>query len=265
MSEEKVLALRGKKAVWAPGGGTGPIDPKRLPEGYPYKESNKTVIEWDGNTEGKTSVGDMAYKVSDAVLNNETIKNGRIYMHTNSDGVTETVVADVWDSARVTDEIVMVGEYAIFVRESNASFGDMTFPETGVYFPFLDGEFYTTKFISESETIYTMAPEFLPAGVGGGGMMVTVTGADPANLVIDKTFAEIAEAVKANKNVVLHWKDSSINNTYCHLCQFVDGEGVAFFTAAMSSDGPYASLFNFIIAPDSSVTFVDTKLALYGG
>ena len=34
MNEEKVLTLRGKKAVWAPGGGgTGPINPKRLPEG----------------------------------------------------------------------------------------------------------------------------------------------------------------------------------------------------------------------------------------
>lgn len=31
MSEEKVLTLRGKKAVWAPGGGSGPIDPNNLP------------------------------------------------------------------------------------------------------------------------------------------------------------------------------------------------------------------------------------------
>ena len=36
------------------GGGTGPIDPKRLPEGYPYKEQSEVVIEWDGNTEGLT-------------------------------------------------------------------------------------------------------------------------------------------------------------------------------------------------------------------
>lgn len=44
MREEKVLTLRGKRAVWAPGGGSGPIDPKRLPEGYPYKEQSETVL-----------------------------------------------------------------------------------------------------------------------------------------------------------------------------------------------------------------------------
>lgn len=55
MSEEKVLTLRGKKAVWAPGGGTGPIDPKRLPEGYPYygepvetEVVPATTVEFDG-------------------------------------------------------------------------------------------------------------------------------------------------------------------------------------------------------------------------
>ena len=51
MSEEKVLTLRGKRAVWAPGGGSGPIDPKRLPEGYPYKE--ETYMD---NYEGQVTV-----------------------------------------------------------------------------------------------------------------------------------------------------------------------------------------------------------------
>ena len=83
MSEEKVLPLRGKKAVWAPGGGTGPIDPKRLPEGYPYKEV--TVVsepmnltfgaDWYQNAIGPDAANGMLTRVSDITLTDEEIKN----------------------------------------------------------------------------------------------------------------------------------------------------------------------------------------------
>ena len=64
MSEEKVLTLRGKRAVWAPGGGSGPIDPKRLPEGYPYKEVSEersTVIPVVTITNGTHSDGSAGF------------------------------------------------------------------------------------------------------------------------------------------------------------------------------------------------------------
>jgi len=59
MSGEKVLTLRGKKTVWAPGGGTGPIDPKRLPEGVPYAQEvydewGEVTVEAVGGKESET-------------------------------------------------------------------------------------------------------------------------------------------------------------------------------------------------------------------
>lgn len=57
MSEEKVLTLRGKKAVWAPGGGSGPIDPKRLPEGYPYKNVERVEVFNESVTPSDTMQG----------------------------------------------------------------------------------------------------------------------------------------------------------------------------------------------------------------
>lgn len=37
------------------------------PEGYPYK-NNRTIIEWDGNTEGHTMLGNYFCKVYDTAL-----------------------------------------------------------------------------------------------------------------------------------------------------------------------------------------------------
>jgi hypothetical protein len=168
--------------VWSQGGGSGPIDPKRLPEGYPYKEGSKTVIEWDGNTDGLVSVGGLYYKVSDAILDNETIKNGYLYGYFGGNGISELALASFWDRMHITDEFVVAGEYAIFVRANNAEIDEMTFPEAGVYFVCVNG-LYGTKFVSETETIHPMAPEFLP--------FYTVT-VDPATNMADYTGAQIA-------------------------------------------------------------------------
>lgn len=60
MSNE-VLIKNGNRAEW--GADSAPIDPERLPEGYPY--DMRTIIYWDGVTEGKELVNDIWLKVSD--------------------------------------------------------------------------------------------------------------------------------------------------------------------------------------------------------
>ena len=180
MSEEKVLTLRGKKAVWAPGGGSGPIDPKRLPEGYPYKEG--VTIWWDGNTEGLESVADQYmgtfYKVSSKVLTDDEIKNG---VFTSSDGNTSEV-SKVWDqylsAGYVTEDIAFLAN-GVFVRNPNAEVMGMSFATPGVYFV-RSGDTFVTSFANE--TIHTMAPEFLPALTSPNGTKYQLTVADDGTL-----------------------------------------------------------------------------------
>ena len=185
MNEEKVLTLRGKRAVWAPGGGSGPIDPSRLPEGYPYKEGSKTEIVWDGNTEGKLVVGDVFFKVSDAVLDDETIKNG-VLSAALRNNPTEKVISELWDSlvskGLVTENGVMVNEYCIFAKADNVSIGGMDIPEAGIYFPLMEGNLYTYEFISETEAIHPMSAEFLPALTSPNGTKYQLTVADDGTL-----------------------------------------------------------------------------------
>ena len=159
MSEEKVLTLRGKRAVWAPGGGSGPIDPKRLPEGYPYKEG--VTIEWDGNTEGKTSVtaeGIEYYWVSPEVLTDEEIKKGTSF--TNDGSFVE--IGKYWEHFEVGEYVTEDATYAqtaVFVRKANAEVGGAVFSTPGVYLMW-DGEsMFVSKF--SNETIHPMAEEFI--------------------------------------------------------------------------------------------------------
>lgn len=149
------------------GGGTGPIDPKRLPEGYPYKEG--VTIEWDGNTEGLDVVADTYYRVSDAIVSDEQIKVG-VMADANGNEQAVTAIAP-WDTfvsmGYVTEDVTSV-ESVVFVRKDGAVFQGVTFNKTGVYFMALVRKFTT-------EIIHTMAPEFLPAGVGGGVPAVTTS------------------------------------------------------------------------------------------
>ena len=182
MSEEKVLTLRGKKAVWAPGGGSGPIDPKRLPVGYPYKEGSKTVIEWDGNSEGRPSFGSEvsgACKVSDEVFYNLAgcpitfIAGDEVVELTLSEGVKATDnVYSYGDGINQTSVLVVLGENAQNL-------------ETGTYFfkGSMSGMImYVSKLTVSTETIHPMAPEFLPALTSPNGTKYQLTVANDGTL-----------------------------------------------------------------------------------
>lgn len=181
MSEEKVLTLRGKKAVWAPGGGSGPIDPKRLPEGYPYKEG--VTIEWDGNTDGRVVVARQCYKVSGTVFDNlvgckvayyiqapdapgeqrEAVVNG--YSMDGGVYFYSVNVAEMGDSLPI---IAVVPE------------GHSTY-EAGTYFcNMAGGALYVTALVAE--TIHPMSEEFLPALTSPNGTKYKLTVADDGTL-----------------------------------------------------------------------------------
>ena len=67
--------------------------------------------------------------------------------------------------------------------------------ESGTYFFVGANGSYTESLTAMTETIHPMAPEFLPAGVGGGVQVVTLT-QDESGWTSSHTGAQIAEMVE---------------------------------------------------------------------
>ena len=75
--KEKILTMRNGKAVWGPAPkDTDPVDPSRLPEGYPYKESKEiTLLE---ETTIETADGGNGFGMTQTVPT-LTVENGVTY------------------------------------------------------------------------------------------------------------------------------------------------------------------------------------------
>lgn len=87
---------------------------------------------------------------------------------------------------------------------------------------------------------------------GGGGVFVTVTG-ESDSLTSDKTFAEIAEAVKAKRDVTLCWAQESGVYSYYNLAQYMDGQGVGFSSAVAVENK--VSVETVMVFPDNSIVY----------
>ena len=143
----------------------GVIRQESLPEGYPYKTG--MTIEWDGNIEGLDNIMGSAFRVSDAAISNDDLKNSTIVMSTG-----ETVaVKDIWEQLEsmgmIAEDYAMVSAVMV-VRKDNC---DITIQGTtiacekaGVYFIYQSAEQYTASL--SFGTTHTIAPEFLPIEEG---------------------------------------------------------------------------------------------------
>lgn len=138
-----------------------------FPEGYPHKEGNKTKIEWDGNTEGLKTVTIREedkmlsyYKVSDIVPTKKELLEGSFRMTNGTQQldvtITESLFMDYVDEAFfIMNADNDMGKPVIMVNAVTSDGFD-----EGVYFLTVNG-FYTKNLSYGSETIHTMAPEFL--------------------------------------------------------------------------------------------------------
>lgn len=214
-----------------------------LPEGYPYKES--VTIEWDGNTEGLTAVQNIFYKVSDDILDDETLKNSVITYYQNG-SFTNKVVSEMWDSmvsyGLITENYAVLGEFCIITRADNLTVNNYVLPTAGVYFVCRNG-IYTTKL--SSETIHTMAPEFLPEP-----QTVTFTlNTESGDVTASHTGAEIAEMGK--RGTVVATLDA---NGSTFLCRYIGGmNGAACFVSGFANDDS-GYIYVFDVAADSTAT-----------
>lgn len=130
----------------------------------PFGETVEIIerIDWDGNTEGLTSVAGVFYKVSDSIFTDEQIKTCTILA---SDGFS-LVASQIWDDAVsmgvVTEDSVML-EVAIFIRRPTVLF-DVAFNEPGVYFGNDSGVYVTSVTFSEPiklATLKKIEPKYL--------------------------------------------------------------------------------------------------------
>lgn len=114
-------------------------------------EVGPVSITWDGDTAGKICVtlpGGVLCKLSDLVCADEVIKTATITVLAGTETIPYSM-SEMWESLPDTyrTEGVTYLEIAAFVRQAGAQFGDIVFPETGVYL--IKGEtgggFYTNS------------------------------------------------------------------------------------------------------------------------
>lgn len=128
--------------------GSEKILPDRLPDGgFGWVEGNLTVIEWNGNTEGRDSVAVNTsmtlVKVSDALPDVSEFYGATIHL---SDGSIHSISQEYVDDAGAL-YVVACGEIPVIYCIKETSIQEIEFPSTGLY---------TVLFADETAPYFTM-------------------------------------------------------------------------------------------------------------
>lgn len=194
-----------------------PIAPEFLPEGYPYKEMGKTEFAILGEVEFGEYVDTNAQAnafVNEEIVVGETyavVLDGKEYVatayeRTTSSGLTLKMIGNASQEDGTFDEngppfyctTMKYGEQVMLIININAEAGTHTV------------EIY--KFV---ETIHTMAPEFLPAGVGGVQVVRGDIDASTGLITFGLTGNEIAELAKTSSVAVeIYYGDTLTQTLY---------------------------------------------------
>ena len=152
-----------------------------LPEGYPYKTG--MTIEWDGNTEGLYSLGGTMFRVSDAIISNDDLKNSIVTM--NNGGSMN--VKDMWgqlESMGMVTEDCVFADAVMVARKDNCELttpgGTTTIEKAGVYFLRYSASQYVAS-LTFGE-VHPMAEEFMPLLTSPNGTKYKLTVSDDGTL-----------------------------------------------------------------------------------
>lgn len=160
MSNE-VLIKNGDKAEW--GADSAPIEPERLPEGYPYKEEKAFEdIIWDGNTEGRTFIqfnGGVLCKVGKPIEMDKIIGANIIFHNTiqSQDSVVEVKENQL---TRISDETYMANDASFICTFRPVSISNIKINEPGLYFSKGSGGYVSGLYVPE--TTHPISSDFLP-------------------------------------------------------------------------------------------------------
>lgn len=149
-----------------------------------WEENGQTVIEWDGNTDGRDSFvfsnsdnNVTFYKVSDIIpLPSEVIGGTEVF--TNNDGTvfSYTITSDsVYENEGCFSALEV-----LFITKTDFTFNgvSITAPSTGCYFPYLGGN-YISNITYNSVIVHQIDEKFIPDTIarisditGGAGSSV---------------------------------------------------------------------------------------------
>ena len=140
-----------------------------FPEGYPYKEQTGATVEWDGVGEGMESTmikGKTYYRISELTITHEELLASNITISSSELKITYT--GQKWQeigSGIVAQNgavsVIMINDAVLAIARDTSMF-----PKTGIYATAPADKptaFYLSSISWSTETIYPMAPEFLPS------------------------------------------------------------------------------------------------------
>ena len=146
------------------------------PEGYPYKEGKRTIIEWDGNTNGKETfgIGNISnpfkfYKVSDVTVSASDLLGAASSIYVHSIGrplnfeVKSNLIMDYTEYGSImimNPEAKQQPNIVVILDSGKAADSGINVSE-GIYF-LSNSDYFINMLTYGSETIRPMAPEFLP-------------------------------------------------------------------------------------------------------
>lgn len=238
VGELKPITRREQFLAKLAGGGSGGGGSWNDLKDKPFEETVEDItISFDcGNTEGLEFVEMMAgyglYKISNLVPTKENLLGAAFISNMgNSDILAEDIEIRGDGNIQIFGSIFIVSDY-------NAI--SMPITSNGVWFnysPSMQGIVFDLKYTAR--TIKTLDPKFLPAGVGGGGvMMVNVayqdiaegdSGMEFVGVSADKTHAEILGAINSGifAVAILDMTLLGIGKMFLPLTGVMEYEGIA--------------------------------------
>ena len=133
------------------------IDKNEFAGGVGYTETQVYSVTWDGDTTGKTSAGNMLYKVSDLTPEfsdiqemSITLSNGLVV---GIDFVYKSKQGQYWECYEAI--VVCILKAGVIVE-------GITFPESGIYFVKRSGELYTSKLEFTAGIVNTIDVKYIP-------------------------------------------------------------------------------------------------------
>lgn len=189
-----------------------PTKPDYVKNRTHYEEGNQTVIEWDGNTEGRDNSiegaeeGIGAYLISENTPSAEELVGATLTVY--SGGAAQTVEVPE-DQIVPMDGCVFVYESAIIVYEANTTFEQYNFAKPGVYFIGYGSEFYVQSLTYGSSTIVPIDEKFIPDTIarksdittGGGAAIIDVIKLPTENIREDCFYRLLSGSLVINQYV----------------------------------------------------------------
>lgn len=256
-----------------------PTQPDYVKHRTHYEENNQTVIEWDGNTEGRDCVsptdGLTLCKVSDTLIEPEELVGRTIHL---SDGRTYEITSD---HIIIEDDLYCIIDfdtnsvylYAIQALEASG----VVFPSTGMYALYSDGMPHFSKVEYGNHVIHQLDEKFIPDSIARkddvnvflitltmGDNVEDDTGAHDYSCRADRTYDEVNAAFVAGKHIVLRY-DSNVYNfsNYTNYENFTLAfveNGEFHFTYVAYGESPYQCIKSGEVVLDSQGNWTYTLI-----